>query len=91
MCMYFFLNMSFVFRLPNVVGLYKLLGANILLLEYRGFGLSEGKPSEGGFYADARAALNYLHSRNDINSKEIILFGRSLGEPVTFLFFLFLS
>ncbi|XP_034255413.1 protein ABHD13 [Thrips palmi] len=69
-------------RLPNVVGLYKLLGANIFMLEYRGFGLSEGKPSEGGFYADARAALNYLHSRNDINSKEIILFGRSLGGAV---------
>ncbi|KAJ1524758.1 hypothetical protein ONE63_009636 [Megalurothrips usitatus] len=69
-------------RLPNVLGLYKWLGANILLLEYRGFGLSEGKPSENGFYEDAKAALNYLHSRNDINSKEIILFGRSLGGAV---------
>ncbi|KAK3932243.1 Protein ABHD13 [Frankliniella fusca] len=69
-------------RLPNVLGLYKWLGANILLLEYRGFGLSKGKPSEEGFYADARAALNYLHSRNDINNKEIIVFGRSLGGAV---------
>lgn len=74
----FTLKMSF--RLPNALGLYKWLGANILLLEYRGFGLSEGKPSEWGLYADAKAALNYLHSRNDINSKEIILFGRSLGN-----------
>lgn len=66
--------------LANVLGLYKCLGANIFLLEYRGFGLSEGKPSENGFYADARAALDYLKSRNDLNNEEIILFGRSLGK-----------
>lgn len=69
-------------RLPNASKLFKLLGVNILLLEYRGFGLSKGRPSERGFYADARAALNYLHSRNDINRNEIVVFGRSLGGAV---------
>lgn len=75
-----FYSYLFSCRLANVLGLYKCLGANIFLLEYRGFGLSEGKPSEKGFYADARAALDYLKSRNDLNNEEIILFGRSLGK-----------
>lgn len=50
------------------------------MIEYRGYGLSQGSPSEEGLYMDARAGIEYLHSRNDINTNEIILFGRSLGN-----------
>lgn len=67
-------------RLSNAKGMYRHLKANILLLEYRGYGLSEGVPSESGFYKDAQAAFNYLCSRQDINKDRIIVFGRSLGE-----------
>lgn len=66
-------------RLQNCVGLYHNLHCNILLVEYRGYGLSEGNPTEEGLYLDARASLDYLYSRNDINHSEIIVFGRSLG------------
>lgn len=66
-------------RLPNVRGLFKHLQANIFLLEYRGYGLSEGIPSESGIYKDAQAALNYLHTRQDIDRRRIVIFGRSLG------------
>lgn len=69
-------------RLQNSVGLYHNLHCNILLVEYRGYGLSEGNPSEDGFYADARASIDYLYTRNDINFSEIIVFGRSLGGAV---------
>ncbi|XP_066590262.1 protein ABHD13 [Prorops nasuta] len=69
-------------RLQNAVGLYHALRCNILMLEYRGYGLSQGSPSEEGLYMDARAGLNYLFSRNDLNTKEIIVFGRSLGGAV---------
>ncbi|KAG8228155.1 hypothetical protein J437_LFUL002809 [Ladona fulva] len=69
-------------RLQNVAGLYKHLRCNVLMLEYRGYGLSQGVPSEDGLSMDARAALNYLLSRNDINRSEIIVFGRSLGGAV---------
>nr|CAG4636358.1 EOG090X09ZU [Eubosmina coregoni]SVE69938.1 EOG090X09ZU [Eubosmina coregoni] len=69
-------------RLPNAKGLFKHLQVNILLLEYRGFGLSEGKVSEAGLYKDAQAGLNYLFSRQDINHSKIFLFGRSLGGAV---------
>lgn len=66
-------------RLQNCVGLYHNLHCNILLVEYRGYGLSEGTPSEEGLYLDAKASLDYLFQRNDINHSEIIVFGRSLG------------
>ncbi|XP_046389626.1 protein ABHD13 [Ischnura elegans] len=69
-------------RLQNIVGLYQHVRCNILMLEYRGYGLSQGSPTEDGLNMDARAALNYLTSRRDINTSEIIVFGRSLGGAV---------
>ncbi|CAG9864474.1 unnamed protein product [Phyllotreta striolata] len=69
-------------RLQNCVGLYHNLYCNILLVEYRGYGLSEGIPSEEGLYLDAKASMDYLLTRNDINHLEIIVFGRSLGGAV---------
>lgn len=66
-------------RLPNAKGLFKHLQANIFLVEYRGYGLSEGVPSESGLYKDAQAALNYLQGRQDIDQRQIVVFGRSLG------------
>lgn len=73
-------NLQWCCRLQNCVGLYHNLHCNILLVEYRGYGLSEGSPSEDGLYMDAKASLDYLFTRNDINHSEIVLFGRSLGE-----------
>jgi len=40
---------------------------------------TQGTPSEKGLYADAQAAFEYIDSREDLDSKKIILFGRSLG------------
>jgi fermentation-respiration switch protein FrsA (DUF1100 family) len=58
------------------------LGLNVLIFDYRGYGQSEGKPTEEGLYKDARAAWNYLTQTRGINDKNIILFGRSLGGAV---------
>jgi len=69
-------------RLVNVKGLYTSIGCNIALLEYRGYGRSEGCPSEEGIYMDAQAALDFLLSREDLATDRIILFGRSLGGAV---------
>ncbi|XP_032679931.1 protein ABHD13 [Odontomachus brunneus] len=69
-------------RLQNIAGLYHNVQCNILMLEYRGYGLSQGSPSEEGFYMDARAGIDYLSTRTDINTNEIIVFGRSLGGAV---------
>ena len=56
--------------------------ANVFALEYRGYGHSEGKPSETGIYRDAEAAYKYLVNTKGIDPKAIISFGQSLGTAV---------
>lgn len=58
------------------------LGAPILLFDYRGYGRSEGKPSEEACYADAKAAYDWLTTEQKIASRDIVVFGRSLGGAV---------
>lgn len=54
-------------------------GFNVLMLDYRGFGRSEGRPTLDGVLADARAALANLRSRRDVDATKLIVFGQSLG------------
>jgi hypothetical protein len=55
---------------------------NVLALEYRGYGQSEGKPSEHGLYEDAGTAYDYLVNVRHIDPQKIISFGQSLGTAV---------
>ena len=55
---------------------------NVLAVEYRGYGQSEGKPSEAGLYRDAATAYEYLVNAKRIDPKTIISFGQSLGTAV---------
>ncbi len=57
------------------------LGFSIFIFDYRGYGRSEGKPTEAGTYRDAEAAWQYLRSQG-YNESEIIIMGRSLGASV---------
>lgn len=57
------------------------LGCRLLLIDYRGYGKSEGKPHEQGLYLDGRAALDWLRSQG-VDHEEIIVFGKSLGGGV---------
>jgi fermentation-respiration switch protein FrsA (DUF1100 family) len=68
-------------RLPNAAELAG-LGVHVLLLDYRGYGASEGSPSEAGAYADGRAGLEHLVAHRGIPEHRIALFGRSLGGAV---------
>ncbi len=68
-------------RLPNAARLAA-LGTHVLLLEYRGYGLSEGRPTEEGVYADARAGLRHLVRERRVPEDRVVLFGRSLGGAV---------
>lgn len=52
------------------------------MVEYRGYGLSTGVPTERGLVTDARAAIDYLYTRHDLDHSQLILFGRSLGGAV---------
>jgi fermentation-respiration switch protein FrsA (DUF1100 family) len=57
-------------------------GFSVLLFDYRGYGDSEGAPSETGLLSDARAALAYVRSRADVESSRVAYFGESLGSGV---------
>jgi pimeloyl-ACP methyl ester carboxylesterase len=62
--------------------LFRGLGCNCIAVEYEGYGMSGGKPSESGCYAAAEAAYHYLLSRTDIDTHRLIPAGWSLGGAV---------
>jgi len=55
------------------------LGANVIIADYEGYGMSSGKPSEKGCYAAGNAAYDYLLSRADVDGHKIVMMGQSLG------------
>jgi fermentation-respiration switch protein FrsA (DUF1100 family) len=56
--------------------------ARIFIIDYRGYGKSEGSPSESGLYRDAQAAWDYLVATRNIRPDRIIIFGESLGGAI---------
>ena len=64
------------------IKIFHRLGLGILIFDYRGYGESEGRPSEEGTYRDAESAWRYLLEAKGIAPGRIILFGRSLGGAV---------
>ena len=57
-------------------------GLAVMMFDYRGYGRSDGKPSEDGILMDARAARRWLARRTGVKETEIVLMGRSLGGGV---------
>jgi fermentation-respiration switch protein FrsA (DUF1100 family) len=55
------------------------LGVSVLALDYRGYGRSEGSPTESGVIADARAARAWLTKKAGVDLSQIVLWGESLG------------
>ncbi|KAG6384291.1 hypothetical protein SASPL_155902 [Salvia splendens] len=69
-------------RLEMVRIMLQQLQCNVFMLSYRGYGASDGFPSQQGITKDAQAALNHLVERVDIDTSRIVVFGRSLGGAV---------
>ncbi|KAI9191598.1 hypothetical protein LWI28_010656 [Acer negundo] len=69
-------------RLEMVRIMLQRLHCNVFMLSYRGYGASDGYPSQHGIIRDAQAALDHLSQRTDIDTSRIIVFGRSLGGAV---------
>lgn len=65
-----------------VQSLHDRVGVATLIFDYRGYGRSDGVPSEPGILADARAARAWLAERADVSADRIVLMGRSLGGGV---------
>jgi len=58
------------------------IGVNILAVDYRGYGKSEGKPYEAGVYRDANTAYDYLVQQRHFHAENIVILGHSLGGAV---------
>jgi len=58
------------------------LRLSVFIFDYRGYGESEGKPSERGTYLDADAAWRHLVEERQVPPAQIVLFGRSLGGAI---------
>jgi fermentation-respiration switch protein FrsA (DUF1100 family) len=54
-------------------------GYQVFMMEYRGFGTSEGDASHDSIAFDANAALNYLAGRVDVKTKPLLVMGQSYG------------
>jgi len=68
-------------RLDSINIFYN-LGLDCFIFDYRGYGNSEGKPSEEGTYLDVRAAYKWLTEEKKVSPDDIIIFGRSLGGSI---------
>lgn len=64
------------------ISIFHDLGLNCLIFDYRGYGRSEGRPSEEGTYLDANSAYQWLAGEKNLSPDNIIIFGRSLGASV---------
>lgn len=72
-------------RIPNFEHIIKKLKVNVFALDYRGFGQSEGTPSEEGLIEDALSAWRWLKKESEagrIDPERLFVFGRSLGGAV---------
>jgi fermentation-respiration switch protein FrsA (DUF1100 family) len=58
------------------------MGFETLIVDYRGYGRSEGTPEEEGTYRDALAAWRYLTGEHGVPADRVVVFGRSLGAAV---------
>ena len=58
-------------------------GFSVLAYDYRGYGTSDGKPSEHGVYQDIEAVHGYMVDEMKISPRSIIALGRSLGNGPT--------
>ncbi|HEY5739411.1 MAG TPA: alpha/beta hydrolase [Gammaproteobacteria bacterium] len=64
------------------IAIFNRMNLDVFIIDYRGYGQSEGRSSETGTYRDAEAAWLYLRETRGIGADRIIVFGRSLGASI---------
>jgi fermentation-respiration switch protein FrsA (DUF1100 family) len=58
------------------------LGLSVFIIDYRGYGQSEGRTGEEGTYRDASAAWRHLVESERVEAERVVVFGRSLGGAI---------
>jgi uncharacterized protein len=61
---------------------FRSLGLSVLIIDYRGYGQSDGRPGEQGTYQDARAAWRHVTEQRGVAPRDVVVFGRSLGGAI---------
>ena len=69
-------------RVDNIKLLHAKTRVSIFIFDYRGYGRSPGRSSEATTYLDGEAAMNFVRSQLSVGSKNLVIFGRSLGAAV---------
>jgi fermentation-respiration switch protein FrsA (DUF1100 family) len=64
------------------IRLFHDLGYSVMAFDYRGYGASEGKPTEEGTYADMTAAVDHAVAARGADTARLVLYGESLGGAV---------
>lgn len=80
--LFFHGNGGNVSHYAHSLAIFGRLGFSSFTVDYRGYGRSEGTPSEQGTYRDADAAWQYVIRTLNIPSERIVIFGRSLGGSI---------
>lgn len=70
------------YRLPIAKILVNDLRCNVLMLQYRGYGLSTGNPNEKGLMIDAQTGLDYIRQRSELRGTQVVIYGQSIGGAV---------
>ncbi|KAH9925971.1 Alpha/Beta hydrolase protein [Fomitopsis serialis] len=69
-------------RIPLAKVFYAKMRCNVFMLSYRGYGHSEGTPSEKGLQTDAQCALDFIRAHPFLSKSPVILYGQSIGGAV---------
>ncbi|KAI9314040.1 Alpha/Beta hydrolase protein [Dichotomocladium elegans] len=69
-------------RLPIARIFYQKMNCNVVMLSYRGYGLSEGKANEKGIQIDAQTLLEYVQSHPVLKNTRLVAYGQSIGGAV---------
>lgn len=77
--LFFYGNGDCVKQLTDLFQILRRMGFNVLIPEYIGYPMSGGKPSEAGIYATADASYEHLLDRADVDPRQIVAAGQSLG------------
>jgi len=64
------------------VDVFRDLGVDTFIIDYRGYGRSEGQPNEEGTYRDAQTAYEYLTQQRKLKPRSIVVYGESLGTAI---------
>lgn len=70
-------------RIPLGMVFQMHMRCNVLMVSYRGYGNSEGQPSEKGFQIDAQTVLNYVNQDPRFSKTPVVLYGQSIGGAVS--------